>query len=53
MASQFRRCSSERGEPSATAFENEDYPSQPEVRRYPKMLRFATITAVKTGWLIK
>ena len=37
----------------ATAFENEDYPRQPGVRRYPKMLRFATISAVKAGWLIK
>ncbi|MDQ1747322.1 MAG: 5-methylcytosine-specific restriction enzyme [Frankiaceae bacterium] len=37
----------------ATAFENEDYPSQPGQRRYPKMLRFATITSVKAGWLMK
>jgi len=37
----------------ATAFENEDYPNQPGQRRYPKMQRFATITSVKAGWLIK
>lgn len=36
-----------------TEFENEDYPSQPGQRRYPKMLRFATITSVKAGWLVK
>src|SRR4051794_27043973 len=37
----------------ATPFENEDYPNQPGVRRYPKMQRFATITSVKAGWLVK
>jgi restriction system protein len=37
----------------ATPYEDEAYPSQPGVRRYPKTLRFATITAVKAGWLIK
>jgi 5-methylcytosine-specific restriction protein B len=36
-----------------TPFENEDYPNQPGVRRYPKMQRFATITSVKAGWLVK
>ena len=36
-----------------TPFENQDYPSQPGVRRYPKMQRFATITSVKAGWLVK
>lgn len=37
----------------ATPFENEDYPSTPGRRRYPTMLRFSTITAVKAGWLNK
>jgi 5-methylcytosine-specific restriction protein B len=37
----------------ATPFENEDYPNQPGVRRYPKMQRFSTITSVKAGWLVK
>jgi MoxR-like ATPase len=36
-----------------TDFENEDYPNRPGVRRYPKTIRFATITGVKAGWLIK
>jgi 5-methylcytosine-specific restriction protein B len=37
----------------ATPFEDEDYPNQPGARRYPKMQRFATITSVKAGWLVK
>ena len=37
----------------ATGFENEDYPNQPGVRRYPKMQRFTTISSVKAGWLVK
>jgi 5-methylcytosine-specific restriction protein B len=37
----------------ATPFENEDYPNQPGVRRYPKIQRFATIASVKAGWLVK
>jgi 5-methylcytosine-specific restriction protein B len=36
-----------------TAFESEDYPNQPGVRRYPKMQRFTTISSVKAGWLVK
>ncbi len=36
-----------------TGSENGDYDSSPGVRRYPKMVRFATITSVKAGWLIK
>jgi 5-methylcytosine-specific restriction enzyme B len=36
-----------------TAFENEDYPNQPGVRRYPKIQRFSTISSVKAGWLVK
>lgn len=37
----------------ATPFEDEDYPNTPGARRYPKMQRFATITSVKAGWLVK
>lgn len=37
----------------ATAVEDEDYPNQPGIRRYPKKQRFATISSVKAGWLIK
>ncbi len=36
-----------------TEFENEDYPKNPGVRRYPKIVRFSTIGAVKAGWLNK
>lgn len=36
-----------------TAFENTDYESTPGVRRYEKMIRFATIGPVKAGWLEK
>ena len=36
-----------------TPFEDQDYPNQPGIRRYPKKQRFATITSVKAGWLIK
>jgi len=36
-----------------TSFENEEYPNKPGVRRYPKTQRFATIPAVKAGWLVK
>jgi len=34
-------------------FEQETYPRNPSVRRYEKTIRFATITSVKTGWLLK
>ncbi len=34
-------------------FERETYPRNPAVRRYEKTIRFATITAVKAGWLTK
>jgi restriction system protein len=34
-------------------FERETYPRNPNVRRYEKTIRFATITSVKTGWLLK
>lgn len=36
-----------------TDFESEGYASNPNVRRYPKLLRFATINSVKAGWLVK
>jgi 5-methylcytosine-specific restriction protein B len=36
-----------------TPFEEQDYPKQPGVRRYPRLIRFSTITSVKAGWLVK
>jgi restriction system protein len=36
-----------------TPFENSAYPDNPDVRRYEKIVRFSTITAVKAGWLVK
>jgi restriction system protein len=36
-----------------TPFEQSTYPSQPNVRRYEKIIRFSTINAVKAGWLVK
>ena len=36
-----------------TDFEASMYPNRPNVRRYEKISRFSTITAVKAGWLIK
>jgi len=36
-----------------TEFEKQDYPGSPGVRRFEKMVRFATIAPVKAGWLIK
>ncbi|HXB63366.1 MAG TPA: restriction endonuclease [Solirubrobacteraceae bacterium] len=36
-----------------TEFERETYPRNPSVRRYEKTIRFATITSVKAGWLVK
>lgn len=36
-----------------TEFENSTYPSRPDVRRYDKIVRFSTITAVKAGWMTK
>lgn len=36
-----------------TPFEEQDYVKQPGMRRYPKLLRFSTITSVKAGWLVK
>lgn len=36
-----------------TAFEMEDWPKFPGVRRYEKTVRFSTIALVKAGWLVK
>ena len=36
-----------------TEFERQNYPANPDVRRYEKMVRFATISSVKAGWLQK
>jgi restriction system protein len=36
-----------------TPFENTSYPNYPKSRRYEPVVRFATIGAVKAGWLVK
>jgi restriction system protein len=36
-----------------TDFEKGNYPKHPNVRRFDKMARFATIGPVKAGWLVK
>ena len=36
-----------------TQFEQSDYPNAPSVRRFDKIIRFATIAPVKAGWLVK
>jgi len=36
-----------------TEFENSDYPNRPGVKRFDKIVRFATIGPVKAGWLVK
>jgi 2-polyprenyl-3-methyl-5-hydroxy-6-metoxy-1,4-benzoquinol methylase len=36
-----------------TDFERSDYPRTPGVRRFEKLVRFSTITAVKAGWLVE
>jgi restriction system protein len=36
-----------------TPFEQSTYPNRPNVRRYEKIVRFSTISAVKAGWLVK
>lgn len=38
---------------SLTPFEASTYPNRPGVRRFPKLVRFTTINAVKAGWLVK
>ncbi len=36
-----------------TDFERAEYPSAPGVRRFNKLVRFATISSVKAGWMLK
>lgn len=36
-----------------TDYEKSDYPNHPGVRRFDKIVRFATIAPVKAGWLLK
>jgi len=36
-----------------TEFERATFPNNPDVVRFPKILRFTTINAVKAGWLRK
>src|SRR5690242_13995800 len=36
-----------------TSFEASEYPNRPGVRRFDKIVRFASIPSVKAGWLIK
>lgn len=36
-----------------TPFEHSEYPKNPGVRRFDKIVRFMTINAVKAGWLVK
>lgn len=36
-----------------TDFEKSDYPNRPGIRRFEKIIRFATIAPVKAGWLLK
>ena len=36
-----------------TEFEKSDYPNRPGVRRYEKIVRFATVGPVKAGWMVK
>jgi restriction system protein len=38
---------------SLTEYEKSDYPNHPGVRRFEKIVRFATIAPVKAGWLVK
>lgn len=41
------------GRIALTAFEQSMYPNNPTVRRFEKIVRFATIGPVKAGWIIK
>ena len=50
-ASQVLKLVEERVPP--TPFEQSTYPNRPNVRRYGKIVRFATIASVKAGWLVK
>lgn len=36
-----------------TDYESGEYPSSPEIKRFEKIIRFATIDLVKAGWMVK
>lgn len=36
-----------------TPFEDSHYPSNPNIRRFTRIVRFSTITLVKAGWMLK
>ena len=36
-----------------TDFERSTYPTRPHIRRFEKIVRFATVAPVKAGWIIK
>ena len=36
-----------------TAWESQDYPKHPGVRRYERIVRFRSIALVKAGWMAK
>lgn len=36
-----------------TQFESSEYPKHPGVIRFDKMIRFATVSCVKAGWMVK
>ena len=36
-----------------TDFEQSSYPNRPHIRRFEKIVRFATIAPVKAGWIVK
>lgn len=40
-------------EMALTAFEKSTYPNRPTVKRFEKIVRFATIGPVKAGWMVK
>jgi len=50
-ASQVLKMTAERIPPSP--FEQEMLPKYPNIRRYDNIIRFATVTTVKAGWLVK
>jgi len=41
------------GDLELTTFEKSTFPKNPELVRFPKLLRFSTINSVKAGWLRK
>lgn len=50
-ASQVLKMAAERVPP--TPFEQEMLPNYPNIRRFDNTIRFATVTTVKAGWLVK